>query len=460
MGLELSVSDPRGATVRKFRVSEAGGWIGRGRNCEVIIDDPDRFVSLQHARIDYASGQFWLTDQSTNGTFLNDAAAPLVRGERQPLHDGDRLRIGLFDIRIALRTSGGVHDAEAGPAVAGSVVREGPGPLLEFDRGPGGAVSALSNTGRREPDPLAVLIADLTKRPSGARIPEKTMASADGVAQPVGTASRVAEMAARAPISRDTPDRIEAPKAKVEPAPAESRSMGMLGMITAEVAHLSPALREPAAVAEPVQPERESDPAPRKALPTVQPPRPVDPATAAVAAFWCGLGIIPRQLHANDLIDVMAELGMAFREAAEGFSALLGSGQSANLADRNPFGNGHGGLRRHFEARDPGAMRLDEAVREVFARNEQRNRAYREAVREGIARMAESLTPSAVERKFAGAARGRFRRSRHAELWRMYCALESELGRFAQAEFQADVERHLQADDAASGKASRERLVS
>lgn len=459
MGLELSVSDPRGSAARKFRVNEAGGWIGRGRNCEVIIDDPDRFVSLQHARIDYVNGQFWLTDQSTNGTFLNDAVAPLVHGKRQSLHDGDRLRVGLFDIRITLRTTGGVDDADETQAIGDSAVREGPGPLLEFDGSPGASISAMPNARRREPDPLAVLIADLAKRPSGAEAPEKVTASGDPVAQPVGTASRVAEMAARAPISRDAADRAEIPEVKVAPAPPESRGMGMLGLITAEVAHLSPALREPAAALESVPPEQESGSDPRKALPEARAPRPIDPATAAVAAFWCGLGIIPRELHANDLIDVMAELGMAFREAAEGFSALLGSPQAASATDRNPFGNGHGGLRRHFEARDPGAMRLDEAVREVFARNEQRKRAYREAVREGIARMAESLTPSAVERKFAGAARGRFLRSRHAELWRMYCALENELGRFAQAEFQADVERHLQGD-AASGKVSRERLVS
>jgi len=65
-----------------------GATIGRG-DVEIVLEDP--FASGQHARIEPQGGAVVLEDLgSTNGTYLNDE---LVRGP-QPLHPGDRIRIG------------------------------------------------------------------------------------------------------------------------------------------------------------------------------------------------------------------------------------------------------------------------------------------------------------------------------------------------------------------------------
>ena len=54
-----------------------------------MLEDP--FASSQHARIERQGGAVVLEDLgSTNGTYLNDE---LLRGP-QPLHAGDRIRIG------------------------------------------------------------------------------------------------------------------------------------------------------------------------------------------------------------------------------------------------------------------------------------------------------------------------------------------------------------------------------
>jgi hypothetical protein len=65
-----------------------GATLGRG-DVEVQLDDP--FASSRHARIS-REGQMVLIEDlgSTNGTYLNDE--PLMGP--QPLHDGDRIRIG------------------------------------------------------------------------------------------------------------------------------------------------------------------------------------------------------------------------------------------------------------------------------------------------------------------------------------------------------------------------------
>jgi pSer/pThr/pTyr-binding forkhead associated (FHA) protein len=66
----------------------SGATLGRG-DVEIHLEDP--FASSRHARIERQGGVLVLEDLgSTNGTFLN--GEPL--GGPQPLHAGDRIRIG------------------------------------------------------------------------------------------------------------------------------------------------------------------------------------------------------------------------------------------------------------------------------------------------------------------------------------------------------------------------------
>jgi hypothetical protein len=66
-----------------------GAVMGRGDQAEIRLEDP--FASGRHARLVRQGGIVVLEDLgSTNGTYLNEE---LVRGP-QPLHPGDRVRIG------------------------------------------------------------------------------------------------------------------------------------------------------------------------------------------------------------------------------------------------------------------------------------------------------------------------------------------------------------------------------
>jgi FHA domain len=65
-----------------------GATLGRG-DVEIVLEDA--FASSQHARIERQGGAIVLEDLgSTNGTYLNEE---LLHGP-QPLHSGDRIRIG------------------------------------------------------------------------------------------------------------------------------------------------------------------------------------------------------------------------------------------------------------------------------------------------------------------------------------------------------------------------------
>jgi FHA domain-containing protein len=72
----------------EYEIGE-GAILGRGDQAEIRLDDP--FASSRHAQLVRQGGIVVLEDLgSTNGTYLNEE---LLNGP-QPLHPGDRVRIG------------------------------------------------------------------------------------------------------------------------------------------------------------------------------------------------------------------------------------------------------------------------------------------------------------------------------------------------------------------------------
>jgi hypothetical protein len=72
----------------EYEVGE-GAVMGRGDQAEIRLEDP--FASSRHARLIRQGAVIVLEDMgSTNGTYLNEE---LLSGP-QPLHSGDRVRIG------------------------------------------------------------------------------------------------------------------------------------------------------------------------------------------------------------------------------------------------------------------------------------------------------------------------------------------------------------------------------
>jgi hypothetical protein len=72
----------------RYDLSGGAATLGRG-DVEIVLEDP--FASSRHARIERQGTVMVLEDLgSTNGTYLNEE---LLAGP-QPLHTGDRVRIG------------------------------------------------------------------------------------------------------------------------------------------------------------------------------------------------------------------------------------------------------------------------------------------------------------------------------------------------------------------------------
>lgn len=82
--------------------TEQGGTIGRGDSNDWVLSDPDRFLSSRHCGISFEGGQYYLTDMSTNGTFINGAPEPVGKGGKIPLNSGDTIEIGDYQFRAEM----------------------------------------------------------------------------------------------------------------------------------------------------------------------------------------------------------------------------------------------------------------------------------------------------------------------------------------------------------------------
>ena len=82
---------------KRLVIGAAGATMGRSRQCEVMVDDPN--VSRQHAEIRPRGGSWVVTDLgSTNGSRLNG------RTLEQPtvLKPGDEIELGTTTLTFAL----------------------------------------------------------------------------------------------------------------------------------------------------------------------------------------------------------------------------------------------------------------------------------------------------------------------------------------------------------------------
>lgn len=79
-----------------------GGSVGRAPDNDWVLPDSKRIVSGHHFEIEYRSGAYWLKDTSTNGVYVNDSDEPAANQGSVELRDGDRLRVGDYDIAVSV----------------------------------------------------------------------------------------------------------------------------------------------------------------------------------------------------------------------------------------------------------------------------------------------------------------------------------------------------------------------
>ncbi|MGI9336033.1 MAG: type VI secretion system-associated FHA domain protein TagH [Gammaproteobacteria bacterium] len=94
-----------------------GGTVGRSPENDLVLDDPKRFVSGQHAAIYRQGDSYQITDTSANGVYINGSARSLGRGNSAVLRDGDSLVLGEYEIEVSASPEDPLYD-QSGTTVA------------------------------------------------------------------------------------------------------------------------------------------------------------------------------------------------------------------------------------------------------------------------------------------------------------------------------------------------------
>jgi multidrug transporter EmrE-like cation transporter len=76
--------------------------VGRDSENDLVLREAGTKVSRRHFVVGYRGGQWQLSDLSMNGTYLNMESKPIGAGTRRTLSNGDRIRLGPYEIEVKL----------------------------------------------------------------------------------------------------------------------------------------------------------------------------------------------------------------------------------------------------------------------------------------------------------------------------------------------------------------------
>lgn len=79
---------------------QLGGTLGRAVGNDLVLEDPGKYISRIHARVEFMDGAYYLLDVGGNPSLVNDQ--PLGTGRRIQLATGDQLKIGEYQLLVSI----------------------------------------------------------------------------------------------------------------------------------------------------------------------------------------------------------------------------------------------------------------------------------------------------------------------------------------------------------------------
>jgi type VI secretion system protein ImpI len=491
MSLLLTIEHgPRSQSVRHARLEEGDLVIGRSAEADWQIDDPDMYVSRAHCTVSARGDGYVVTDTSSSGLFIDDAASPLGAGNSAPLRSGMRLRLGDYILGVEM-------PGTADPKPAGVV-----------ETRQSGASRVAAGFGHDDFFAAQVEEAAPQPRPSGLPDPfEKARPSAFGSYEPSG-ADRHKSPAFDDPFSMDpvatpAPDRRpdsagradepddpfgfyaseavrEPPAHPLDPIPpppvppvidalrAAPRAVRAPWEMPAEAeapVDAKPSVPEPARPAPPIvaQPPAAPEQVRAEPSPSLQ-PAPIRPVSQPVSlptdgddaydAFMRGLGIGGSASQRNSAAD-MEKFGREYRLMLEGLMQLLrkraeekGNARVAQTvvgaSDVNPLKfmpTADDALSIIMRAQSPGFLggeaAIADSIRDLASHHV---RAWR-GVQGALRRMIDRFDPAALEEelKSSSSIGTLLAGGKGAKLWELYQKRHREIAQSAETRFLGEI---------------------
>lgn len=408
--------------------------IGRAGHVDWTLPDPQALISSVHCEIDFNNGTYWLTDRSTNGTFINGSGERLS-APRQ-LNDGDLIAIGHYAIRVAVEAgagrdafgSGGAAMAPSGASLWGQF-DDKPDRPAETDAFGMPKRKAIFSSGDRPieepfraPEPIAPK-ADpfgLGGGTPGYAAPSSAGGDIFGLG---GGAAPSPAWEAPAPPSWEASAATTPWSASPSPAaPAAGNAASIWSTLTAPAAvDFTPP--PPPAVAPPIAPA---------------PGKPTGNDSSLFARFLAGAGLRPRDVEDLPPESVVAAAGELLRQTADGLIQLL----YARARLRNQFGVGaevttfqrdgnnplkwtrsaEEALRQIVGKPDRGFLPGPQAVRGAFEDLQAHELALMAAMQEALKDTIQRFSPAAIRARpgRSGWLARMLPQARDAALWQAY----------------------------------------
>jgi type VI secretion system protein ImpI/type VI secretion system protein len=297
-------------------VRQVGGGeysIGRGPENDWVLPDPEKHLSKRHCVIAFRRGEWQVAGLSTNGTFVNRDDEPLESGPPRPLGDGDRLRLGSYEIEVRMEAAARSSWSTAGFGAAPKASRFGDDPFGDDPFAPaparpqpvGRPVDPFPTPAALLPDDFDPLGADDAGPPDLPSRPDHMEAGSDAMPFPIQTGARLPD-----DWDLDGPPPAAPPPDSVPPAAPSQAAL-------APAAAALPAFAPPPVAPPPVAP---TPVAPTPASPPASPPAAAT-AAALLAAFLRGAGMEDAQ--PADPEAMMERMGEAFRALVAGLRLAL-----------------------------------------------------------------------------------------------------------------------------------------
>jgi type VI secretion system FHA domain protein len=352
MPITLSVHTYRNAAPPQAlsrRFDRLGGALGRAPGNELVLDDPGKYISRIHARIEYRDGGYCLVDVGSNPSLVNDR--PVGAGRQVVLADGDRITIGDYQLVASVESEAAApQPLPPSPLQVDPALRIDPAPALPAEAADSLAAAGILDVGG-DPlnpsfDPLGLNLFG-TPPPAAPLVPAYRGAESDHVApelqsfapvrpappvfaaQPFTPAPAAAAPSMAIPDDYDPladflPPRVQAAvpaQPFVQPAPPPPQAEEEVTTFAPRAAAVQAFEPAPAAM-----PEPESVAPPPVARAPAPAPAPARGAAAiddpVIRALLRGMGL--EELHTKRSAEEIAELaGAMLREATAGTMGVL-----------------------------------------------------------------------------------------------------------------------------------------
>lgn len=288
-----------------------GGRIGRAQDNDWVLPDPDRYVSSHHCKIHFRAGQWVLEDTSTNGVFVNGSDTPVSIEGPYTLQDGDRLRLGDYELLVSIDERTDFPPEESGQLPIPKRVRNTRKPPVVEDLGeeldltdllsesairkvPSAAAAAAAPASTSDPIDIAKMLG-LESEPPAAPHPSRRQSGFTSLLDNPVTDSARAATAAPAGVPGD--DWL------MQTRPYDRKTLT--------------ALTSPAALA------RAQTPQPERPAKRTESRTPLDPPASGFEAFCRGAGIDPASLPSDAQHTLLTMAGQVLREVVLGLMDAL-----------------------------------------------------------------------------------------------------------------------------------------